>query len=52
MAKKYNVEQQQAIYNEKQNRIDAIRRTSISNNDNEKCYLTQKNLKIIIRLSF
>lgn len=33
MAKKYNVEQQQAIFNEEQNRIDAIRRTSISNND-------------------
>ena len=33
MAKKYNIEQQQAIFNEEQNRIDAIRRTSISNND-------------------
>lgn len=33
MAKKYNVEQQQAIFNEEQNRIDAIRRTAISNND-------------------
>ena len=33
MAKKYNTEQQQVIFNEEQNRIDAIRRTSISNND-------------------
>lgn len=33
MAKKYNVEQQQAIFNEEQNRIDAIRRTALSNND-------------------